>query len=169
MGIYYINAGITQENSTYHCGVSNEHRKAKTIYHQFFILLYHCSDHLCHIKIRYFSDLSFYIRFFSGLHAEKAHRLFIKKLHLKRPFAAIILVVIFYAIIVTIFSVISVKLFVAAKDFVFRLPQIYSKDIQPVISNIFDDIEEYASRIDPSLIASLEEVSSGFMQSPIYL
>ncbi len=88
-----------------------------------------------------------------------------KKLHLKRPFAAIILVVIFYAIIVTIFSVISVKLFVAAKDFVFRLPQIYSKDIQPVISNIFDDIEEYASRIDPSLIASLEEVSSGFMQS----
>lgn len=87
------------------------------------------------------------------------------KLHVKRTVASIFLVVFFYAIIGSLVSFLTVKLFVELKELVLKLPEVYSAQISPLLTRFLDDLETYITRIDPSLIDSLDSFSSDLLTS----
>ncbi len=90
---------------------------------------------------------------------------FSRKLHMKRTFAAILLVILFYVSLGAIISFIGVRIFIAARDFIFALPGLYTGEIQPFLVRLFENIESYAKKIDPALISILDDFSSDLLQS----
>ncbi|MBH1940052.1 sporulation integral membrane protein YtvI [Mobilitalea sibirica] len=73
-----------------------------------------------------------------------------KKLHIKRSIVAILVLIIFYAIVSLLVSMIGVKIFTFLQDLFGRLPKLYDKNIGPAFRRAADNlilqypgIEEY--------------------------
>lgn len=88
-----------------------------------------------------------------------------EKLHIKRIIAAIVIVILFYGIIGGLISLAGVKLFVGLKDFVLKLPEIYTEEITPFLTDLFNNIKTNISRFDSSIMPTLEEVSDNLLNS----
>lgn len=48
---------------------------------------------------------------------------------------------------------------------VFYIPQIYAKDIEPSLMEVIDSLEKSLSRLDPSMISTLEEITMNLVKS----
>ncbi len=107
----------------------------------------------------------FLVGFLIAFLLKRPIRFLSKKLHMKRSFAAVILVILFYGIIGGIITLIGIRLFVAIRDFIFALPQLYTQEIQPFLVKLFQDIEDSVSRIEPSFISTLDKMSSDLLSS----
>lgn len=88
-----------------------------------------------------------------------------EKCRIHRTLAAIILVVLFYAVIGIIFTFAGIRIFVSIKDIFFALPQIYTNDIEPFLIQSFDSIENMFSKLDVSIMESLNEVALDLVKS----
>ena len=87
------------------------------------------------------------------------------KLKVNRKLVAIIMVLVFYCTIGLLLVLLSIKAFTAAGDFLQQLPSFYTWRVEPVLMNIFDGIEKSVLSMDASLVASLENLWSEFVNS----
>ena len=87
------------------------------------------------------------------------------KLKANRKLVAIIMVLVFYCTIGLLLVLRSVKAFTAAGDFLQRVPSFYTWRVEPMLMNIFDGIEQSVLSMDESLVASLEDLWSNFVNS----
>ena len=79
-------------------------------------------------------------------------KFFHKKLKLNRKIGAVIMVVLFYGIIGTVIILLSVQIGSALKDFLLKLPQAFYQDIIPGFNRLFENINEWISKLDPDLL-----------------
>ncbi len=86
------------------------------------------------------------------------------KLHIKRAFISIFILIVFYGLLVLMFSFIGVKIFTFLRDLFGRLPTLYEQTIQPAISKLADDLVQQFPQIKP-YIENLNDTIFGFVTS----
>ena len=86
---------------------------------------------------------------------------------LKIPYKplAYIFVLLFYCTIGTFLILIGIKLFSTFTDLVFRLPSIYTAEIEPFLISMYKQIETEVYKMDPALISIVNEYFNHFIQS----
>ncbi len=102
-----------------------------------------------------------------------------KKFHIKRSFVSIFILIIFYGILVLLFSFIGVKIFTFLKDLFSRLPSLYEDTIEPAISkgaenlviqypqlqpyieNLSDTIFSFITKASSSVIGTITNIAGG--------
>ena len=81
-----------------------------------------------------------------------------------RP-AAVLLVLVFYSTIGLLISLLGIRAFSTTRDLVMNLPQIYAAHVEPVLTDIFGNVEQGLKKMDPSLVSTLEDLFNQFIQS----
>ena len=79
------------------------------------------------------------------------------KLGVSRKVVAIVLVLIFYAVIGLLITLIGFKAVGFVSSLVRSLPSLYSSQIEPLILEIFHNLEGWIRQLDPSFVVYLTE------------
>ena len=87
------------------------------------------------------------------------------KVKLPRGVAGIVLVVVFYALLGLLFTVLGVQLFSAAKSFFLTLPSLYTNSIVPWLHKAFDSLQEFVGHLDPDATASYNVIAEKVTKS----
>lgn len=88
-----------------------------------------------------------------------------KKLKIKRKFISIFFLVLFYGIIGLTIFYISLRMFVEARMLFTALPELYAIEIEPALNNIFLELEETITQLNPTLIIGIQSIGENFLQS----
>ncbi|MEF9961179.1 MAG: sporulation integral membrane protein YtvI [Erysipelotrichaceae bacterium] len=88
-----------------------------------------------------------------------------KKINNKRGISAIIVVTLFYATIGVLFFLLSIRIFEFTKELFIILPDLYNNQIAPQLTNFFEQIQISISKLDSSLLTTLEELSKNTVAS----
>ncbi|MCF0148299.1 MAG: sporulation integral membrane protein YtvI [Clostridium sp.] len=88
-----------------------------------------------------------------------------KKLKINRKLVAGLTVLIFYATVGALFTLIIVKIFIALKEVFIQLPNVYRNSIEPVIFNISNNVDIWIIKLDPSLYQTIREMISSIAES----
>ncbi|MDV4149339.1 sporulation integral membrane protein YtvI [Clostridium sp. AL.422] len=88
-----------------------------------------------------------------------------KKLRINRKVVAGLTVLIFYATVGALLTLIIVKVFIALKDLFIRLPNVYMNNIEPLFYEIAINVEEVLGRLDPSLVQGIRDMIASLAES----
>ena len=88
-----------------------------------------------------------------------------RKTKMPRKLAAILMVLIFYGTIGTFLVLASIRAFSFATDLVQRLPSIFRIYVNPVLTDLFDQLEQALEQADPNILDTVDYLWSQFMQS----
>ncbi len=124
---------------------------------------------LGYIVIKYF--LPMLMPFVIGLIIAVAFRKLIDfielKLHIKRAFVSIFILILFYGILVLLISLIGVKIFTFLRDLFGMLPNLYEETIQPAISKAADNliiqfpqVKPYIENMNDTIFSFVKDASS---------
>ena len=85
----------------------------------------------------------------------------------KLPYKPVVLllVLLFYSIIGLLLVLLGIKLVTSTIDMVSVLPSVYTAEIEPALSAFFNGIEQIIFKMDPALVAALNDMFSQFVQS----
>lgn len=72
---------------------------------------------------------------------------------------------VFYSTIGLLISLLGIRAFSTTRDLVMNLPQIYAAHVEPVLTDIFGNVEQGLKKMDPSLVSTLEDLFNQFIQS----
>lgn len=108
--------------------------------------------------------LPFVIAFLVALLLKPLIRFLNGKCRVNKSVAAIVVVVLFYATIGVLVTLLVVGLISSAKAFIIQLPTLYSTKIEPVIVRTFDALDSFAQRLAPDSAAAYDVVSSRITQ-----
>ena len=92
-----------------------------------------------------------------------------QKLKCSKKVVAIAVVLIFYGTIGVLVGLFSVKAFSTIGMFVTNLPQMFRNYGEPILSGIFERLEQAVIQMDPTLLTGLDYVWDQFMQSLLQL
>ena len=85
-----------------------------------------------------------------------------KKLRLKRLLPSVFLTTLFFLAAGAIFSFLGFRLFLFIKESCLALPGLYTSLLEPTLQSIFSDLECYLSRLEPSAVSTLEDITNSF-------
>lgn len=88
-----------------------------------------------------------------------------KKLKINRKIVAGLTVLLFYATVGALFTLIIVKVFIALKEVFIQLPEVYKNSIEPAIFNISNNIDIWIIKLDPTLTETIREMISSIAKS----
>ncbi len=88
-----------------------------------------------------------------------------KKLHIYKKIIAVFFVLLFHSVVGFLIFLLITKLFIASKDAIIKLPEIYALNVEPVIYKIFNDIEGIVSGMDPLLVQTIKDTAISFSNS----
>ena len=88
-----------------------------------------------------------------------------RKTKMPRKLAAILMVLIFYGTIGTFLVLASIRAFSFATDLVQRLPSIFRIYMNPVLTDLFDQLEQALEQADSNILDTVDYLWSQFMQS----
>ena len=88
-----------------------------------------------------------------------------KKLKINRKVVAGFTVLIFYATVGALFTLILVKIFIGLKEIFMKLPSIYVTSIEPLIYQLSNSVEDLLGKLDPTLIQAINDMMSSFAES----
>ena len=107
----------------------------------------------------------FLIALLVSLLLKPAVAFFHEKVKLPRSIIGIVLVVLFYALVGLLLTVIGVQLFSTAKSFFMTLPSLYTNSIVPWMNRAFVSLQEFAGHLDPEASAAYNVVSANVTTS----
>lgn len=109
--------------------------------------------------------ISFVVALLVSLLLKPLIRFLREKCHIQKTVAGIVVVILFYALIVFLLTVGGIKLFSAIKSFVMGLPAYYSDRVEPFLMNVFDSLERFTERLDPSAAAAYDVIYDNVTQT----
>lgn len=95
----------------------------------------------------------------------KPAHFFTKRLSLNYKLIVILLLFLLYGSVGILLVLLGIKLITLIGSFMSGLPAIYSLHIQPVLTQLFDAIEQSVFPLDASLVSALEEAERQLIQS----
>ncbi len=107
-----------------------------------------------------FAVMPFFIAFLVSVILKPLIDFLRDKCHIHKTVASLAVVVLFYALIFFLVTIIGIKLFYMLRDFIARMPLIYSQDIEPAIYRLFDSAEQFAERLDPAAAAAYDVIAA---------
>ena len=87
------------------------------------------------------------------------------KLKIPQKLSALILVLLFYAVIVFLIFLIGAKIVLILKDIFISLPDLYTNNLAPQITDLFEQFKELTERLDPSIAQVVQNMTSSFAVS----
>ena len=84
-------------------------------------------------------------------------------LKIKRSVAAILVVAAFYIVVVAVLSLTGVQIVFFIRNMVYTLPDYYTNEVVPVISDILHNIQKFMTTIDPGFSAMAEDYITGII------
>ena len=72
------------------------------------------------------------------------------KCHIQKNIAGVVLAVLFYAVVGLLLALLSVKLFTFLRDLILGIPEFYDKTLEPLLTNVFTRLEDFAQKLDPT-------------------
>jgi len=122
---------------------------------------------IAYISLKYLFGLiaPFVVGFLVAFLLQKSINFLAAKLRLPRKLAAVLLVVLCYLILGVLLFWLGMSVFAGVKDLVERLPRVYSRDIEPVIMELFAAVERLMVRFDLTLAQFLEDFHVTLSQS----
>ena len=75
-----------------------------------------------------------------------------EKLKLNRKIGALIMVILFYGIIGTGIVILIIQIGYSLKDLILKLPQTFYREIIPALNSVYDNINDWISKLDPDLL-----------------
>ena len=84
-------------------------------------------------------------------------------LKIKRNIAAILVVALFYILTGTVITLLGVQIVVFIRNMFAVLPEYYTKEIAPNVSELLHNIQGFIVTIDPAITSTLEEYIIGIM------
>ena len=109
--------------------------------------------------------MPFIVALLVSLLLKPAVAFFHEKLKVPRSIAGIVLVVLFYALVGFLLSVIGVQLFAAAKSFFLLLPSLYTNTIEPWFEHLFLSLQAFVEKLDPSTATTYNAIVSNVTNS----
>lgn len=88
-----------------------------------------------------------------------------KKNQNSRRLIAIIVLLIFYAIVVFLLFLVGAKLFVFIKDFVYKIPNYYVNNIEPALTDSFGRLALVMNRLDPTMLSTISTLGDNIIQT----
>lgn len=107
----------------------------------------------------------FIIGFLVALLLKPAIRFLSKKLRMPDKLAAVILAILFYAVVGLLIVLLGTKLVSILIDGFSALPNIYTQYIDPLIQNSFDKFQDIIAKLDPDMVQSIEDITSSVSQA----
>ncbi|MDO4572036.1 MAG: AI-2E family transporter, partial [Clostridia bacterium] len=108
---------------------------------------------------------SFIIALLVSLLLKPLIRFLREKCHIHKTVAGIVVVILFYALIAFLLTVLGIKLFSWLKNLMIALPEYYASRIEPFIMNVFASLERFTERLDPSAAAAYDVIAANLTQS----
>lgn len=90
---------------------------------------------------------------------------FSAKCRIPNKAAAIILILLFYAVFGVLLTLVGVKLVLILRNGVASFPDVYRQYIEPLINDTFEKVKELITRLDPAMQQSIQNISSSFSES----
>ncbi|WP_346662567.1 sporulation integral membrane protein YtvI [uncultured Merdimonas sp.] len=88
-----------------------------------------------------------------------------RKTKIPKKLAAVLMVLLFYGTIGTFLVLASIRAFSFATDLVQRLPSIFRIYMNPVLTDLFDQLEQALEQADSNILDTVDYLWSQFMQS----
>ncbi len=88
-----------------------------------------------------------------------------ERCHIHKGVAGAVIVVLFYALIGFLLTILGIKLVSAAKDFFLRLPALYRTEIIPRLTDAFNALEAFAAKLDAPTAQSYELLTDNVISS----
>ena len=95
----------------------------------------------------------------------KPIRFLADKCRIKQSIAAVLLVIVFYGAAGTLLSLLGIRIVTACMDLFAAIPGWYTKDIQPALMDLIASLEVTMSRLDASVVETLNEVALNLVKS----
>lgn len=109
--------------------------------------------------------LPFIIGFIVALLLRPVINFLSKRCRIPHKVAVIILAVLFYAIVGFLLILIGIKVVAILKDGFASLPDMYTQYIAPLITDLFDKLEELTVRLDPNMAQMIQNMTNSFSES----
>ena len=109
--------------------------------------------------------MPFVMGFVIAYFLQKPRNFLARKLGISRKAVAIVLVLVFYAVIGLLITLIGFKAVGFAGSLIRSLPVLYSSQIEPLILEIFHNLEGWMRQLDPSFVVYLTEVFNKLLSS----
>jgi sporulation integral membrane protein YtvI len=87
------------------------------------------------------------------------------KLHVHKKAVAVALILLSYGAAGFFLSWIGVRLLIALKDGIIKLPEMYSMNIEPAIRELFENAESITARLDPLMVQTIQDITDSLSQS----
>lgn len=122
---------------------------------------------IAYIVIKYLLGLvtPFLVGFVVAVMLQKVINTLAVKLRLPKKLSAVFSVLVFYLVLGFLLFWLAMSIIAGAKDLVERLPGIYTRDIEPVIMEVFMAIERLMARFDLTMVQFLEDFHITLSQS----
>ena len=109
--------------------------------------------------------MPFVIGFLIAYVLKRPIRFLAEKVRIPWKAAAVLLVLIFYATVGLLMALGGIRAFSWISQMVGRLPQIYRSYVEPLMRDIFVNVEERVAQMDPNMLGTLEYVGNQISQS----
>lgn len=150
MGRYFVNSKL-------------ESRKSFIINVLYFAL----ASALLYFSIKYVLSwiLPFIIGFLVALMLKPLIRFLSEKIRIPRKLAAVVLALLFYAILVVLLTMIGIKIIYILRDGFASMPTIYSDYIEPLLNSTFEKIRVLTAKLDPNTAQIIQNMMASLTNS----
>lgn len=87
------------------------------------------------------------------------------KLPIHRKLAALVMVLLFYSIVVTLLILLGAKAFSGLQYLIMNLPRLYTTHVGPMLTGVIGALEQSVLGLDPAIIDTIRQAASQFVES----
>ncbi|MEG1523481.1 MAG: sporulation integral membrane protein YtvI [Clostridia bacterium] len=135
-----------------------EKRRNFIINFLYFVIILGISIFLCRYALS--AVMPFVIALLVALLLRPIIRFLNEKCRIQKGVAGVVLVLLFYALIGFLLTILSIKFFLAAKAFFLHLPTLYNDTIEPWLFDVFKAMESFTQKLDPKVSAAYDMIAA---------
>ncbi len=109
--------------------------------------------------------LPFLIAFLVSMLLRPVIRFLAKKFKIPQKLSALILVLLFYAVVGFLLFLVIAKLVLISRDIFSNIPQMYEDYLAPQITDLFEQFKTLTERLDPNIAQMIQNATSSFVDS----
>ena len=120
---------------------------------------------LFYVLLKYAVNLlmPFIIALVIGLILKPVVKFLHNKLKINRKIGAVIMVILFYGVIGTGIILLIIQIEYSLKDIILKIPQTFYREIIPALNRVYENINDWISRLDPDLLDPVQNAYNGLL------
>lgn len=131
------------------------------------VLYFALAAALLYFSIKYVLSwiLPFIIGFLVALMLKPLIRFLSEKIRIPRKLAAVVLALLFYAVLVVLLTIIGIKIIYILRDGFASMPTIYNDYIEPLLNSTFEKVRVLTAKLDPNTAQIIQNMMASLTNS----